>query len=206
MTSTGWYHDVFENNWAVKLLIDPTDGRIVDANPAACTFYGYDRETFRTLRITDINLLAHEQVHEQMGKARQGTQRLFDFPHRLADGDIRWVQVHSGPLEIEGRTLLFSIIHDITPLEKARVALNESEARYRALVESSEDVIFQVDRHGRFAFINAAGARLLGRPKDDILNHGFSELLEEDAARIAYRLLEQVIRTGSSATAETRLV
>ena len=40
------YRQMFENNRAVKLLIDPQNGAIVDANMAACDYYGYTRDEF----------------------------------------------------------------------------------------------------------------------------------------------------------------
>ncbi|RPJ37248.1 MAG: PAS domain S-box protein, partial [Planctomycetaceae bacterium] len=48
------YRQMFERNHAVKLLIDPNSGAIVDANPAAAEFYGYSLEELRHLRITDL--------------------------------------------------------------------------------------------------------------------------------------------------------
>jgi PAS domain-containing protein len=55
------FNDIFERNGAVQLLIDPADGSIVDANPAACEFYGYSRDVFRTLKIFQINTLPEKK-------------------------------------------------------------------------------------------------------------------------------------------------
>src|SRR5207247_2877091 len=49
------YRQIFERNRTVQLLIDPAPGRIVDANPAACRFYGYSRADLTTRKISDIN-------------------------------------------------------------------------------------------------------------------------------------------------------
>lgn len=45
---------LFEDGHVVMLLIDPEDGSIHDANPAACRFYGWDRETLRTIPWTRL--------------------------------------------------------------------------------------------------------------------------------------------------------
>ena len=42
--SEGRYRSLFKNNHAIMLLIKPSTGEIIDANPAAEAFYGYDRE------------------------------------------------------------------------------------------------------------------------------------------------------------------
>ncbi len=41
-------------------------------------------------------------------------RNLFIFPHRLASGEVRTVEVHSSPISHNGQIMLFSIIHDIT--------------------------------------------------------------------------------------------
>jgi two-component system, cell cycle sensor histidine kinase and response regulator CckA len=109
-----FYRAMFEVNTAVKLLIDPTSGRIVDANQAAVHFYGWSLEVLRTMRITDINTLTADEVKAEMDHARTGRRRYFRFRHRLASGEIRHVEVHSGPVEVDSEQLLFSIVFDVT--------------------------------------------------------------------------------------------
>jgi PAS domain S-box-containing protein len=66
--------------------------------------------------------------------------------------------VRANPLDDGGWVLLLT---DVTAERTAAVALEESEARYRQLVESSPDLI-SIHKDGRFMFINPAGARLIG--------------------------------------------
>ncbi|MCG5525178.1 hypothetical protein LRB11_09585 [Ectothiorhodospira haloalkaliphila] len=58
----------------------------------------------RPLRITDINLLDNAQIQAEMDRARAAALKFFLFPHRLADGSLRHVEVYSGPIELRGRT------------------------------------------------------------------------------------------------------
>jgi PAS domain S-box-containing protein len=108
------YHNQFANNLAVMLLIDPADGKIIDANAAALGFYGYPREQMLTLRITDINNLHASEVRQAMASVPQGEGTHFNFQHRLADGSLRDVEVLSSGIQFGGRTVLHSIIQDIT--------------------------------------------------------------------------------------------
>lgn len=66
------FRSVFENNHVVMLIIDPETGKIEDASPGACSFYGYDREGLKSKKISEINTLSPEQVFErlQMAKSR----------------------------------------------------------------------------------------------------------------------------------------
>ncbi len=113
------YRQMFELNQAVKLVIDADDGAIVDANPAAAEFYGYPLERLRTLRIFDINTLPEAEVRRELGRASSAQRTYFQFRHRLADGEIRDVEVYTGPIDRAGRPLLFSIVHDVTERRRA---------------------------------------------------------------------------------------
>jgi PAS domain S-box-containing protein len=121
------YRAVFEVNTAVKLVIDPTDGRIVDANTAAVEFYGWSLDVLCTMRITDINLLTPDEVRAEMENARSLKRSYFRFRHRTATEDIRSVEVHSGPFQVEGRDLLFSVIHDVTDRDQLEERLRRSQ-------------------------------------------------------------------------------
>jgi PAS domain S-box-containing protein len=105
---------MFANHDAVMLLVDPESGTIVDANAAASRFYGYDLEKLRGMNIGEINVLPAAEIARRRKAAAKGDQNYFVFPHRLADGTVRKVDVHSSPIEDQGRTLLFSIIRDVT--------------------------------------------------------------------------------------------
>lgn len=113
------YRNLFENNHAVQLVIDPETGRIIDANPAACLYYGYDRKVIKTMQITDINTLNTEDIFAEMASARSEERHHFFFFHRLASGEVRPVEVYSGPIQLSGKKMLYSIVHDISDRRKA---------------------------------------------------------------------------------------
>jgi len=117
------YHQMFEVNQAIKLLVDPESGAIIDANQAASQFYGYPPEQLRHMKIGDINPLPPGEIAAEMALAVEEQRTYFNFKHRLASGEVRDVEVYSGPISEGGRTLLYSIIHDITERKQAQQAL-----------------------------------------------------------------------------------
>ncbi|HYH38083.1 MAG TPA: diguanylate cyclase [Azospirillum sp.] len=122
------YRRLFTGAKAVELLIDPADGRIVDANQAAERFYGWPRDTLTAMRIADINCLTAEEIAKEMAVARAQDRSHFEFRHRLASGEVRDVEVHSGPIMVGDRELLYSIVHDVTDRRRAERALAETTA------------------------------------------------------------------------------
>ena len=124
------FRSMFERHDAAMLLVDPESETIEDANPAAAAFYGYPRERLRNMGIEDLCATPPLTAASLRQRARQETRGYATFPHRLASGEIRTVEVHSSPVEVGGRRLLFAIIHDVTErklLEKQILDIGESE-------------------------------------------------------------------------------
>ena len=137
------YRSLFKNNHSAMLLIDPESADIVDANPAAVAFYGWSFEALTGKKIIDINTLSDEQVFREMEKAKTEQRRVFYFRHRLANGEIRDVEVFSGPIKVHRRELLYSIIHDISKRKRAEEAVRDSEKRYRLLVKNIPGIVYK---------------------------------------------------------------
>lgn len=165
------FNEVFEKHDAIMLLIDPESGRILDANPAAEKFYKYPREQLKQMNITDINMLSPEQVAEELKHAAMQERNFFVFPHKLGNGQVRTVELTSSPIQRNGKTVLFSIIRDITGRRQVEEALLESEERYRSLFDRMMDGIYRSTHAGRFVDVNQAMVKMFGySSKEEMLN------------------------------------
>jgi PAS domain S-box-containing protein len=131
------YRSLFNNSHSVMLVIDPDSGNIVDANPAAISYYGWSYSALTTKKISDINLLSQEQVFQEMKKAKAEERSHFNFQHQLSSGDIRDVEAYSGPIKIHGKNLLYSIIHDVTDRKHAE---KEREKLIAELQEAVKEI------------------------------------------------------------------
>lgn len=129
------YRALFEGAKAPMLIIDPQDGAIVGANDAAAAFYGYEGEQMGHMRVMDINMLPPAEIYREMEQARLQQKDCFHFSHRLANGEVRRVEVRSGPIELGGRELLLSVIVDITQRWRLEEAKQRQLASLRALNE-----------------------------------------------------------------------
>lgn len=183
---------LFVRNPAVQLLIDAETGRILSANPAAVAFYGYDEQRLRAMHIWEINQLPREQVEAAMRLAAGGGHGPFLFPHRLASGEVREVEVHSGPIEAGGRCYLHSLVFDVTERRRTEAALRESEERYRRLVEVSPLAIV-VYAAGRLLYINPMGLQLLGAEREDqVLSRPALDFVHPDSLETVQRQIERL--------------
>ncbi|MBF0481833.1 MAG: PhnD/SsuA/transferrin family substrate-binding protein [Desulfovibrionaceae bacterium] len=112
------YRTFFANGEAIILMIDPAGWAIVDANQAAMEFYGYGLERLRGMSFLDLTALPEEDLLAALAKTAAFEKGHYFFPHRLAGGDIRDVEVFTGPVHYKGRNLLMTTIHDITELRR----------------------------------------------------------------------------------------
>ena len=129
------FFTMFNEHGAVMLLIDPDTGDILYANQAASVFYGYPEEKLISLNISDINTLTPQETAEEMRAAANAKRNYFIFKHRLADGEIRNVEVFSYPVIYGGHDVLFSIVHDITT--KTLLAVNEKRMTIGIIIAGS---------------------------------------------------------------------
>jgi diguanylate cyclase (GGDEF)-like protein/PAS domain S-box-containing protein/putative nucleotidyltransferase with HDIG domain len=103
---------------AVMLLIEPETGEIIEANPAASTFYGYSKEELLNMTARDINELDNEKATEMRFKALDKGQKYYAMPHRLKSGEVRMVDVYISPIDYDGHKVLYAIIFDVSEREK----------------------------------------------------------------------------------------
>ncbi len=177
------YRQTFETNMAVKLMIDPESGAILEANEAACNYYGYSRREMETLKISDINALPPEEIHSEMQKAKREERLYFTFPHRLASGEIRNVEVYSGPVNLGEKTVLYSIIHDVTDRIEAEKRIRENEEKYKNLVEESFDGIF-IQKGPNIIFTNKRLNEMLGYEDGELIGRNHWLLYHPDYQKL----------------------
>ena len=110
-------HSMINDHDAVMLLIEPETGEIIEANPAASTFYGYSKEELLHMTVRDINAMDKEKAAEMRLKALNRGQKYSAIPHYLKSGEIRIVDVYISPIDYDGQKVLYAIIFDVTERE-----------------------------------------------------------------------------------------
>ncbi len=174
------YRSLFQNHHTVMLIIDPLDGAIVDANPAAVTYYGWDQAELCRMKISQINMLTEQEVISEMELAKKHKTNYFIFRHRRADGSIRDVEVYSGPISFSEKPLLYSIINDITERLQVETALRDSERRFRSITEQIVEMVFVTDNKGRLTYASSVIEQMFGYNAYEAKGHFITEYFAEE--------------------------
>ena len=139
------YSSLFENAQSIMMILDPKSGKIVDANKAAADFYGYDLETLKQFFLTEIVSLPEAELKDSIEKALKFEENHFIRQHRLANGKKRYVEVFTSPILIDGKILIFSVIHDI----ENRVLAEANLKKLNKAIEQSPVSVVITDFEGK---------------------------------------------------------
>lgn len=180
-------------------FIEPISGRIVDANPAACAYYGYTREEILSMCIQDINMLPKEEAEKCRLLTFKGKQEHFVFPHRLKSGEIRLVDVYSCHITHSREKLLFSIIFDVTDREKYKEELYREKELLRITLLSIGDGVVTTDLAGKITALNRPAEEIMGWSEEEAKGSPFAQvfkLISEDTGKKVEDPVTKVLETG----------
>ncbi len=169
------YRNLFEGGSQAMLVVDPEDGRIVDANAPAAALYGYPRASLRKMKLTAIDTRPESDVRESIEAVRNGRQKRLELEHRLANGSTRRVEVHCAPITIGGRTLLHAIMQDVSERHRAQAEVRARDEALRlqgAALQAAANPIVITNSEGTIEWVNPAFTELTG--------FGFDEAVGQD--------------------------
>ncbi len=168
------FRHMFEGHASAMLLVDPATGAIKNANAAASRFYGYTIEHLCSMNLSEINTLGPHEIALATKQAIRGDLNHFVFPHRLASGEVRTVEIHSSPIEVDGRTQLFSIVHDITDRQIAEARLQLHDAALNA----AANAIVITDKDGLIVWVNQAFTQMTGYHHEEAVGRLLKEQIK----------------------------
>jgi PAS domain S-box-containing protein len=158
------YRRLFEAESDAIFLIDLKDGRIIEANPAASTIYGYTHDELVKLRNIDLSA-----EPEKTAKATEERQRVVPIRyHQKKNGTVFPVELSAGFTEFEGRDVEIITSRDISERIKMQEALSESEKKYRELTEMLPQTVFELDLNANISYFNQTGYKQFGLEKSDL--------------------------------------
>lgn len=152
---------ISENNAAILLIVQ-SNGTISGASRGACNFYGYPLSELITMSIYDINTMSKAEVAAKMDRAMEGKERHCKCHHRLASGEVRYVESYFTPIQVDGNTLFYTIIHDITEFNHVQEELRESDERFSLFMDYLPAIVFIKDEKSRTLYVNKYMNDVLG--------------------------------------------
>jgi PAS domain S-box-containing protein len=184
-------------------------------SPAFKRMFGYEDdelpntlETWQRLIVPEDSLVAQKSL-EQHISSRGAIPHCNELRYRHKDGSIVWVICSGCVIEWDqdGQPQRIIGCHiDITQRKQSEHALQQSEARYRAIVEDQTELIVRYLPDSTILFVNNAYCRYFGVQLEDVLNRSYAPLIfEGDRDRVA-QLVQSITPTNPLVIIENRVV
>jgi PAS domain S-box-containing protein len=175
------------------------DGRIVDANQAACRSLGYTREELLSLTVPDVDSEYNAQVWpDHFAELRRNGSLTFESTHRTKDGRLFPVEIVASHIRIGGEERNCAFIRDITERKRQAAEVLAARNQLAATLDAIPDLLFEMDLQGRYLACHAPRKDLLAAPVEDLLGRTVDEILPPAAAQTCLAALQEAWRTGAS--------
>ncbi|MFZ5910893.1 MAG: PAS domain S-box protein, partial [Chloroflexota bacterium] len=180
-------------NISDPIFITDDDGNFTFICPNVDSILGYSTEEVQAMgnisKLVGDEPLRLEEL-EKKGEITNVERKIVDRHGRqiVFLMTVKRVSIGAG-------TRLYTL-HDITERVQAEEALQESEARNRAILESLPDLVFVLDHEGTYLDYHAANPDALYVPPEQFLGRKVQEVLPQELAATFLGLIEQVVATG----------
>jgi len=176
------YRSIIENMQDIFYRTD-LDGNITMVSPNGIRIGGYDSP--ESLIGQNVSVLyADPAERDQFLAALKKKGSVYAYPLRLKDrlGMTRHVTSSSHFYKDARGTIqgIEGVIHDVTARVNAEQALQKSEQKFRSLVETTNDFIWEIDETGAYTYASPQVRGMLGYSPDEVIGRTPFDFMPQD--------------------------
>ena len=176
----------------VMFVAIDSKGRVTLVNQRGCELLGakeseiVGRDWFRSF-VPKHMRKSVRAVFDQLMSGEIAPVEHYENPVVCSDGTERLMAWHNTLLRDEGGTIIGTLSsgEDITERRRAADALRDSEERYRGLIETLDEGIWEIDVDANATFVNPRMAEMLGCTVDEMLGKHLFDFMDEKGVQIA---------------------
>jgi len=201
------YRTLFEDSLEAMSLT--LDGRIIDVNETWLQMHGFKAKS-DVLGMNVSNIIYEEDrkiLAERREKWPHYKDRLYELRDLKADGSLVDVEVYSSKITLGNHSYILATIRDILKQKQSERALQSSEERYKAILDTIEEGYYEVDLEGNFILFNDALCRTTGYSRDELLGMNSRDYVDpEDIEKVHQAFNRVYIRREAEKDAAWRIV
>ena len=197
------YRSIYEAVNDGFVIIDLATEKIAEVNPAACRMHGYTRADF--LQCCPADFVHPDSLHsfsQYLETTKAGQAFACETTNLRQDGTQFDVEAKGAPFSFNDRPHALIVLRDISKRKLSEVALAESEAKFRRLVEDANDVVYALDPEGQFTYLSPQFTQVFGYAVADFIHQSFVPLIHTDDLP---RVQESIIKLYSLGEKQTGL-
>lgn len=189
------YREIFNSTNEAIFIHNAKTFEIMDVNDIALQMYGFQSKNeiigsnIERLSANTPSFNKTEANQKILRTIAEGPQ-VFEWLGLNTSGQQFWTEVSLRKSEINGQGCVLAVVRDISERKHYQKALNESQERYKTLIETSKDGISLMDIEGKMLFINRRKAEMIGAINTDELvgTNAFDLLTEKSKKDIAEKM------------------
>ncbi|MBD2199247.1 MULTISPECIES: PAS domain S-box protein [Calothrix] len=196
---------LFKTSFDGIVILD-AKGNVIDANPRFAQMLGYSSEKLAQMSVFDWDaVFTPQEIQQMLHDTLSVKTGVFETRHRRKDGSIYDVEISSSIVEWEGELLRFCVCRDISDRKLAQTALQQSEHRYRALVNASAQIVWRTDGDGMTISAPEIWEELSGQSAKESLGLGWLDFVHPEDREQTLQSWQESFTNGTLYAAEYRL-
>jgi diguanylate cyclase (GGDEF)-like protein/PAS domain S-box-containing protein len=163
-------HRVLFDVMSDGVMVVGQNGIIVDCNPTFHQRLGYEKQELVGMSVTTLDPPEFAaRVPERLAQIREQGQATFETAHYRKDGSVMPVELSARFFELNGETVFFSIVRDITERKRLEKHLQDGFDIYQAAINTPALGFWAIDTQGRFVEVNDAYVEQSGYSREELL-------------------------------------
>ncbi len=173
------YRTIFAHSPQPMWIIETETLHLLDANDAACKYYGYPKEEFLKLSVTDL-------------WPEPGTKELVDYfskgndlhsnersaiVHQRRDGILVTVEITHAHFTYQGQNATLVIINDISEKKEIEKIIQETESRFRNMADTAPVMIWMTDENDKTIYVNKYWSDFTGVRVSEAMGDGWTKVV-----------------------------
>jgi len=195
------YRSLFDGI-SIALYRSTPEGRFIDSNPALRQLLGYSSlAALQAVPVAENYADPADRPRWQALMDQAGLVRDFEVRYRRRDGTVIWVRETARVVRgSDGRAMYYEgSLEDITERREAERAREQSERRFRALVEHSADGIALVSAEAVVTYASPSVTRILGFTPEELAGRNGFELVHPEDLALAQETSARLVREPGAA-------
>ncbi len=191
------YRTIFNALNDAIMIHDAETGRPLHTNPKMAELLGYSVEEILQMQVSDWSVGESKQVQnnaiQKIKNAALGNPQLFEWQVRTKDNRQIWLEVNLIAATIGETKRVLAVVRDATVRKKAEKELRDSEQKYRDLVESTSDWVWEVDCDGVYTYSSPKVQDLIGYPPEEVIGKTPFDFMAQKEAQRVFDLFSKII-------------
>ncbi len=177
------YRLLFDAHAEAVIVFDTATLQVLEANPVARRLYGYTRDKWLRLHVEDILADPTQSLTPLRLAGKQKNYKIAIDWHRKGDGTVFPVEISTGSYKLKDRTLVCTILRDLTERLKMEEDSQKALKFVNALIQTSPAFFITITPAGKITMLNDTLLKNLGYTAEEVIGKDYLTLLIPEADR-----------------------